>query len=370
MKINTKYKAVITNTSRMEEMLSEGQISDHSELQDILNVFPTGISHAFGYGSGVFTQIDTQAHTTDDDIELPMIDLIFATDNPKMWHEENLRRNPDHYAFLPRLFGSEFVHSIQKFGAGAYFNPMVQVGTKRERLIKYGVIDEDTLKKDLMEWNCMYIAGRLQKPTYSLLNSDEVSMLQQEYNLKYAVSTALLLSSGRQKMRENCCQIELSDIFEIIAGLSYIGDPRMAAGAEDPNKVKKLVHSRGQLDRFLSLYDNQFRRLEAMGLLTLKDNSIETNLMEKSTRKLIFNFLPSNLQQDTKSLFEQKSSESGCDSFDKIKMASKALTDSLKKIVGPPAKIQSAKGLITAGAYKSISYVGAKLAKGVLKGVR
>lgn len=34
----------------------------------------------------------------------------------------------------------------------------------KERVIKYGVISMDQLKRDLREWDSLYVAGRLQKP--------------------------------------------------------------------------------------------------------------------------------------------------------------------------------------------------------------
>jgi hypothetical protein len=43
--------------------------------------------------------------------------------------------------------------------------------------------------------------------------------------------------------------------------------------------------------------------------------------------------------------------------------------DSISKIVAPSARIQSAKGLVTAGLSKSVRYAAAKLAKGSLNGL-
>ena len=352
--------------------MEDGKITDQLELQEILQSFPSDLAYAFGYGSGVFAQTDPKlpSHTVNPEAEdLPMIDLILSTSNVEDWHRKNLAINANHYSFLPRVLGPGFTLTIQKFGAGVYFNPMVQIGSRRKRLVKYGVIDHDALKKDLMEWQCMYIAGRMHKPTHSLIDSDEIMMLQQDYNLKYAMATALLLLSENYHSQDGNNDIDIGNVFEVISGLSYIGDPRVAAGAEDPRKVEKLVRSEGQLTRFRDVYRHQLTKLENMGLLTLKKSAIEINLLDIPSRKVMYDNLPPTLKQHTEHLFLHPSMESGYETLHKVKHTSKVLTESLAKIVGPPAKAQSAKGLITAGVYKSIKYAAAKFSKGALKGI-
>jgi len=184
-----------------------------------------------------------------------------------------------------------------------------------------------------------------------------------------ASESKLLLGSDK-KDQIHRKQIEVADIFESIASLSYIGDPRFAAGAEDPLKVKKLVHSIGQLDRFQTVYKHQYQSLEEMGILSVNGNVVEMNLMDISTRKSLYERLPPRLQYEMTYLFDKGSPEIGKDSSpEKIEEISKILTKSIAKIVAPPAKIQSAKGLLTAGVFKSVKYASAKLAKGALKGV-
>lgn len=322
--------------------------------------------HCFGSG--------TSHHLRD---KVAMTDAL--TGQSRTFRGDNLMRNPNHYSFIPRILGQGFISTVQKFGAGVYFNPMVRVGSRRKRIVKYGVIDHDILKRDLMEWDCMYIAGRMHKPTHPLIASDEITMLQQDYNLKYAISTALLLLSEKQEIQGGRngigigIDIDICEIFEAVSGLSYTGDPRVAAGAEDPKKVQKLVHSKGQLDRFRNVYNHQLGRLENMGLLTMKENAVEINLMEISTRNVLHNSLPPNLRRDTEHLFSHAhthaSLESGIVAHDKVKLTTQVLTESLTKIVGPAAKAQSAKGLITAGVYKSIRYAAAKFSKGAMKGI-
>jgi translocator assembly and maintenance protein 41 len=56
-----------------------------------------------------------------------MVDFIFAVSHPQHWHSLNLQANPHHYSFLGRL-GSKVVSTVQdRYGAGVYFNPYVEV---------------------------------------------------------------------------------------------------------------------------------------------------------------------------------------------------------------------------------------------------
>lgn len=124
-------------------------------------------------------------------------------------------------------------------GAGVYFNPFVTVnGT----LIKYGVVNIDTLCTDLSEWSTLYLAGRLHKPV-KILRDDPRVRLANQVNLLSAVRTALLLLPEKFSER---------DLYATIASISYIGDVRMVLPAEDKSKVANIVTH--QLPNFRRLY--------------------------------------------------------------------------------------------------------------------
>jgi translocator assembly and maintenance protein 41 len=55
-------------------------------VHEIIDQFPS-VQHAFAYGSGVFTQPGLYADDRKKH-EGPMIDLIFAVDDPLAWHKE------------------------------------------------------------------------------------------------------------------------------------------------------------------------------------------------------------------------------------------------------------------------------------------
>ena len=359
-------------------------VTKKDQLQSILSMFPKETKFAFGYGSGVFIN------------ENSMIDMILCVENVTKWHDTNLATNRDHYATLPMMLGSNFISAVQELGAGCYFNPMVKIKLNdnddnnndeeeltSQRLVKYGVISESRLKHDLMEWDTMYIAGRMHKPTVPLetisdcSSRDEIIQLQEDYNLRFAVATGLLLLPHQKLANRDTTTVLEEDLYKCIAGLSYIGDPRMALGAEDPNKVNKLVSSLGQYDRFQKLYHGQLSQLEKKGLISrmksLQGDVIEINLMDPATVRELHSNIPQRVQSQTMTQFSpfvgrriMTTSESSI-AWEDVSLFSNQLSNTMGRIIRHPARIQSIKGIVTAGVAKSVQYVSAKLSKGILR---
>lgn len=206
------------------------QSEDHDlqkDLESIMQDFRAPIRYAFAYGSGVFKQKGY------DKKDKPMLDFVFAVSHPNHWHSINIHQNKDHYSLLARTFGSNIISILQnKVGAGVWFNVECQV---RGRTIKYGVISVDTLVHDLMDWNTLYMAGRMQKPINVLRDEPRIKLANQ-VNLSSAVRASLLL------LPETFSE---EDLYSEIASLSYRGDFRMSVG-ENPNKIKNIVSSQGE----------------------------------------------------------------------------------------------------------------------------
>lgn len=222
-------------------------------LRQILWQFKAPIRYAFAYGSGVFSQSNKPAAP---DALSPhphppeairkwqegggkIIDFIFGVSYTQHWHSINMQQYPEHYSAL-RFLGSYPVSKIQdSWGAGVYFNPYITVnGT----MIKYGVVNLDTICRDLSEWDTLYIAGRLQKPV-KILRDDPRVRLANQINLMSAMRTAMLMLPERFTERE---------LYEKITSLSYMGDPRMTFGSENMSKVRNIVSN--QLPNFRQLY--------------------------------------------------------------------------------------------------------------------
>jgi mitochondrial translocator assembly and maintenance protein 41 len=215
-------------------------------LRQIPWQFKAPVRFAFAYGSGVFPQSKPDGRVpSEEEIRRihpkapasvlraqgstpKMIDFVFGVTYTQHWHDLNLRHNRDHYSGLGSLGSGAVSHVQDQWGAGVYYNTYVVVNGM---LIKYGVINLDTLCRDLSEWDTMYIAGRLHKPVKILRDNPRVRLANQ-INLLSAVRTALLL------LPEAFTEQEL---YSTIAGLSYLGDPRMRLPTEDPSKVANIV---------------------------------------------------------------------------------------------------------------------------------
>lgn len=220
-------------------------------LRQILWKFRAPIRYAFAYGSGVFTQTSAPETSSQGHTSAPkaiqavqkgkgkMIDFIFGVSHTQHWHSLNLTEHRDHYSALGSLGSYAVSHVQDHWGAGVYFNPYVTVnGT----LIKYGVVNIDTLCRDLSQWDTLYLAGRLQKPVKILRDHPRVRLANQ-VNLISALRVALLL------LPEEFTEFQL---YSTIAGISYMGDLRMTLGGEDSKKVHNIVS--GQMDYFRRLY--------------------------------------------------------------------------------------------------------------------
>ncbi|KAH8899763.1 mitochondrial matrix Mmp37 [Thozetella sp. PMI_491] len=232
-----------------------------AEFKEVLRQIPwqfrATISYAFAYGSGVFPQSKaTGRGATLEEIrkihpKVPsavqrmqdgspkMIDFIFGVKNSQHWHSLNMKQHRDHYSALATLGSGVVAHVQDRWGAGVYYNTYVVVNGI---LIKYGVVSLDTLQRDLKDWDTLYLAGRLHKPV-KILRDDATIRLANQMNLLSALRTALLLLPPKFTERE---------LYSTIAGISYLGDPRMSLPSENPKKVDNIVGN--NLPNFRRLY--------------------------------------------------------------------------------------------------------------------
>jgi translocator assembly and maintenance protein 41 len=250
-------------------------------------------------------------------------------------------------------------------------------------MVKYGVVSIDTLCRDLTDWNTLYLAGRLHKPVKILRNDPKV-LLANHVNLLSAVRVALLLLP--ESFTEH-------NLYTTIAGLSYMGDPRMSLAAENPHKVQNIVDN--QLSNFRRLYSPLITQLPnvrfAKDGVSWNDRPMETVLlqdMDPVRRGNMVRRLPKAFREK---LYFQYQRKFAIPQLEFQKMVGQTEDDErvskrqggefeqriaadlanirqevgtvIKKTVWWPSTVQSMKGLLTAGPIKSWKYMGEKMSK-------
>lgn len=338
---------------------------------------------AFAYGSGVFSQTEagpehSKRPATKDGKK--MIDFIMAVTHPHHWHSLNMAQHPKHYSMLSRLLGSIGIGLVQKRGAKIWYNPYIKL---EDELVKYGIISVDDLCNDLLDWETMYVSGRMHKPV-ALVTSDARVRLAQQVNLASALRTALLL------LPKDFSEVEL---YTRIASLSYTGDFRMSVpGGENSNKVRNIVLN--QREEFRRLYAGLMRNLGTLSVEEVRGNRFRIQQDDSvSTRALYAARLPRNLRQKvqdhytrqphldpaflklslSKTLDTVPRKPSSIEREETLKAFwtaavqrddfGEVLLQKIAETVKGPAWSQSIKGIYTAGFTRTLRYVGAKVGK-------
>ncbi|KAK2726907.1 hypothetical protein QYM36_007677 [Artemia franciscana] len=229
-----------------------------------------------------------------------MVDLIFVAENPLSWHTANIERNPKHYSFL-RYMGSKAATTVQNFGAAKiYFNTLVPVNNA---VIKYGVVSRESFIEDLLDWNSLYVSGRLHKPVLVLQNYDDGDIkMALEQNLYSALHASLLLLP-ESFTEERLCHT--------LASLSYRGDFRMKFG-EDRSKVSNIVKC--QMEHFRSLYEPVIKRLDQWVDVDFLSGKAEQDV-SPSAKLYHLNLLPKTLQMG---MLEEWSCDGKCHDLEDI----------------------------------------------------
>ncbi|EEB14604.1 conserved hypothetical protein [Pediculus humanus corporis] len=312
----------------------------------ILSKFPLeDLTYCFAYGSGVFDQLHNRSNKN-------MIDFIFAVKNSEKWHSSNLQLNPSHYSALSFL-GSKFIAKVQtSIPSRVYYNSMIPLKDEKV-VIKYGVIEENDLISDLLDWNDIYIAGRLHKPVKVIQKNDSMHLVSAlQLNLQSAVHTALLL------LPETFSEIQF---YSTIASLSYNGDFRM--------KLEKT-----KISNFKNLYSPVIKVVEdyvemphANGLQPSAEKScsqdispsakhFHLNHLPKTPQKKIVEFWNKGVRncQDTEDVLRAMAYDEEC---------KEVVNLILNNIVWNSSVQQSLKGIITAGFWKSLKYSSIKIGK-------
>ncbi|EME28552.1 uncharacterized protein Gasu_39300 [Galdieria sulphuraria] len=228
------------------------------------------VKFAFAYGSGAIPQIGSYKEAT-------MLDLILVLEDSFEWHRENMKKNPSHYAFIPKLVGPKLTSSVQtcKVGVPVLYNTLVPF---QGGLMKYGCVGFSDLLEDLQSWKYLFLAGRLHKPVRMFvpsksLNCDprtgetfDVDLAEMNQalmdNLEAALSAAIILLP---------VEFTEASLFQKISQLSYYGDIRFTFSAENPHKISNIVSA--NLLSFRNLYNEALSSLLGDHLLRVHCSS-------------------------------------------------------------------------------------------------
>lgn len=316
-------------------------------LESIVADFEAPIRYAFAYGSGVFEQ---DGYTPDP--KGPMLDFMFAVTHPAHFHSINMTQHPSHYALHARLFGSSFVSNVQQMSPGVWFNAFVKT---KGQTIKYGVTTVDNMCSDLLNWDSLYLAGRMHKPL-RIIKDDPRVRLTQQVNLTSAVRAALLMLPA---------EFSETQLFETIAGISYGGDPRMILPAENRGKVGNIVRKQGP--QFRELYYRLVVGLPGVhwpGHSATIQQDTSAQARAAHLRKLPSNLLAHVREGYGSSIPAKEADESAY----WTRMAGdeklpSVLRDQMSGIVRHPATIQTLKGVVSGGIGTTVRYSAEKVGK-------
>lgn len=285
---------------------------------------------AFGYGSGVFKQTGYTLQTR------PMIDTIFVVENPHLWHQENIQKNPSDYSISGRITLKYFDINAIKRATGVTYQSNIQF---MNNTFKYGIIGKEKFIDAMWgNWDNFFIQGRFQKPTYTIFSTKEIDSAIKE-NRDLAIFVALLTLR-----KENPT---ILDLYHQICSLSYSGDVRMLF-AENPNKINNIVQ--GSFNQFLDMYgiENQYFYTKPNGEIVIN-------------RDLLYGTL--SLLPDTLYEYLQKKGYS----TNNPELIGTILEEKISQINRRDSIIQPLTGILTVGPVKSLSYLGEKMKKKTMK---
>ncbi|KAI0304351.1 Mmp37-domain-containing protein [Multifurca ochricompacta] len=329
----------LPSTFGQNQLLSVSN-STRALLESIVADFDAPIRYAFAYGSGVFEQDGYQTEKG-----APMLDFIFAVTHPAHFHSINMAQHPSHYVMHARAFGD---------CPGVWFNAFVKA---KGRTIKYGVTSVDNLCSDLLNWNSLYLAGRMHKPL-RIIKDDARVRLTQQVNLTSAVRAALLTLPA---------EFSATQLFETIAGISYSGDPRMVLPGENRGKIGNIVRKQGP--QFRELY---YRLVTGLpGVYWPADSSTIQQDTSPVARVAHLKKLPPVLLSRIRARY---ASDTSIPTFETDEGAywqriagdeqlPLALRNQMRGVVRYPATVQTLKGIVSGGPMTTVRYSFDKLGK-------
>ncbi|KAL7420032.1 Mitochondrial translocator assembly and maintenance protein 41 [Cryptotrichosporon argae] len=376
--------------------LTPAQRRAYARLRPVVDSFAAPIDWAVAYGSGVVHQADASFS-----LPPPLTDFILATPSAAAFHTANIRQNPDHYPLYARVLGGRAVGWAQeRWGAGMWYVTNVGIGALQ---VKYGVITTRDLVHDLEHWSTLYVSGRLHKPVLPLHPPPDVPPAAPPSSPSSPAAPNIyphILSNHKSALRLALILLPArfteTDLLTQLAGISYLGDPRMAVpGAENPEKVRNIVRGEGARDGLRAIYGGLVGPLGVVERAREKGPDTEEVIYEQPAspqhRAGLLAALPSTLRTAVERAYRARLPEPTVsapaartptsppgrargdadaapgDAFwhavARDPECTAVVLTQLRHIVRRPALTQSLKGLFTAGLAKSVYYSAAKFRK-------
>ena len=263
--------------------------------------------------------------------------------------------------------GPEAIHwASGHIGCGVYFNAMVKLRDKdTTRLVKYGVAATDVVERDLLDWNSLYVAGRLHKAVETLIEDQRIASAQ-EANLSSALRTALFLLGSHGGTN---AIFPIHTLMHTIVSLSYTGDIRVGI-AEDSNKADRIVDGSG--DQLLDMYAPALTREVDRGSIQLVDigssgrrgRGGKCDGISRDSHVQITTVDPSGLLESLPAALRRRVHADVClDASPARHAARAALASALAATVRRSSARQAALGLLSAGPTRAARYMLEKLKK-------
>jgi len=267
-----------------------------------------------GYGSGITKQAGQENRKV-------QVDLIVVVKDLKKWHIQNVKKNPNDYSFTGKQMMTKGSSSFLKKGGKICYMTYIPF---EGHSFKIGTIEEKDFLDSLELWDTFYLAGRMQKPIM-IVKANKPIKDAIENNRRMAIAAAALISDERK--------IPMSEFYETIVSLSYMGDTRMKF-AENPEKISNIV--KGAMDFFEKNYGDSDLLNRVKGYIENKHSEKLVNILPILLRAEIVN------KGNTKEtiihyLIEKNKNES---------------------------TLQTMKGIFTSGPVNSVVYAIAKLKRG------
>ena len=313
-------------------------------VRELLGALPR-VEHALAYGSVVLRDASVERSER-------ALDVLALVEDPLTWHAANMARNPSHYAPQMRAIGARGVVGVSAgLGCGTHYNARLTDASGRG--YKYGVASVEDVVRDLVRWEHLFVAGRMQKPHETVVESAALRAAR-ERNVRNAANAALLA------LPETFTEFEFH---RAVVRLSYDGDIRFLFAAEDEKKIERIARSNG--DAMRDMYAEALHEIRAGGDLEASTTNWSQDKSAAALERRVLS-LPA-------AVLTMIRGEMGLMSVDDATLAaalggdraraSSLVKACLRRIVRVSSFRQALAGLLSTSPAKTLAYVGAKFSK-------